>query len=310
MKAMRYHSYGDSDVLVDEEAKRPTAGRGQVLLRVAGTSFNMLDVALRAGILRDAIPLTFPHTPNCDVSGVIVEVGDGVAAWRAGDAVIALLPPDAPGAAADYVVAPAEALAAAPGAVDLADAAALPLAGLTAWQALFEYAELRSGQSLLINGAGGGVGGYAVQLAVRAGAIVTATVSARSRDRVTAYGASRIIDHTTTPIVRAVGDQRFDAVLQLVRDTPEQTARLASLVTDGGTFVSTATPGPDRPGRDVRVRQVLVRSDAAQLADLAASVDAGQLRIEVAQRRPLTDLAGVHDDAVAGRLAGKTVLIP
>ncbi|BCK54644.1 NADPH:quinone reductase [Nocardia wallacei] len=310
MKAMRYHTYGDSDVLVHEEAKRPAAGPGQVLLRVAGTSFNMLDVALRAGILRATVPLTFPHVPNCDVAGVVVEVGDGVAGWHAGDPVIALLPPDAPGAAADYVVAPAEALAAAPGAVDLADASALPLAGLTAWQALFEYAELRSGHRLLINGAGGGVGGYAVQLAVRAGAVVTATASARSRDRVTAYGATRIIDYATTPIRRAVGDQRFDTVLQLVRDTPEQTALLADLVADGGTFVSTATPGPGDPGRDVRVRQVLVRSDAAQLAELAARVDAGQIRIDVARRRPLRELATVHDEAVAGRLAGKTVLIP
>ncbi|MEU7767144.1 NADP-dependent oxidoreductase [Nocardia sp. NPDC049190] len=310
MKAVRYHSYGDSDVLVDEEVKRPTAGPGQVVLRVAGTSFNMLDVALRAGVLREAIPLTFPHTPNCDVSGVVVEVGDGVAGWHAGDPVIALLPPDAPGAAADYVVAPSEALAPAPAAVDLADAAALPLAGLTAWQALFEYAELGSGHTLLINGAGGGVGGYAVQLAVRTGAIVTATVSPRSRDRTTAHGVARIIDYTTTPILRAVEDQRFDAVLQLVRDTPEQSARLANLVTDGGIFVSTATPGPTHSGRGLRVRQVFVRSDAAQLAELAARVDVGELRIDVAQRRPLTDLAAVHDDAVAGRLAGKTVLIP
>ncbi|MBF6174185.1 NADP-dependent oxidoreductase [Nocardia blacklockiae] len=310
MKAMRYHSYGDSGVLVGEEVDRPATGPGQVLLRVAGTSFNMLDVALRLGILRDAISLTFPHIPNCDVSGIVVEIGDGVSGWHAGDPVIALLPPDAPGAAADYVVAPAEALAAAPRTVDLADTAALPLAGLTAWQALFEYAELRSGQSLLINGAGGGVGGYAVQLAARSGALVTATVSPRSRDRVTSYGAAQTVDHTTTPIMAAVANRRFDAVLQLVRDTPEQTALLANLVTDGGTFVSTTTPGPDHPERNIRIRQVLVRSDAAQLTDLTTRVDAGTLKIAVAQRRPLTDLPTIHDDALAGHLPGKTILIP
>lgn len=308
MKAVRYHSFGGSGVLVHEEVDHPAAGAGQVVLRVVGTAFNMIDVAIRARILE--LPVSLPHIPNVDVSGVIVEVGEGVTGWGVGDAVIAFLPPTGPGAAAEYVAVPAELLAAAPRTIEPVDAAALPVATLTARQALFEHAGLKPGQSILINGAGGGVGGYAVQLAVQAGATVTATARARSRDRVRSYGADRIVDHTATPVPDALAGQRFDVVLNLVRTSPEETARLVDLVADGGVFVSTTTPGPDDAGRGVRTEQVFVRSDATRLAELVARVDAGELQVEVAQRRPLADLAAVHDAAVAGRLAGKTVLIP
>ena len=310
MKAVRYYSYGDSDVLVYEDADRPVAGPGQVVVRVAGAAFNPVDVAIRVGLLRQVFPVAFPHVPNFDVAGVITEVGDGVSGWSVGDAVVAFLPMTAPGAAAEYVVAPAEALAAAPRTVELADAAALPSAALTAWQALFEHAEVKPGQSVLINGAGGAVGGYAVQLAKRAGATVTATASARSSDRVRFYGADRIVDYTATPLLQAVAGQQFDVVLNLARTSPEETAQLVGLAADGGAFVSTTTPGPEDAGRGVRTMRMFARSDATQLADLVARVDAGDLQIEVAERLPLAELAAVHDQAAAGRLAGKTVLNP
>jgi NADPH:quinone reductase-like Zn-dependent oxidoreductase len=310
MKAVRYHSYGDSNVLTYEEADRPVAGAGQVVVQVAGTSFNPVDAAIRAGFMQQVFPVEFPHVPNFDLAGVIAEVGEGVSGWSAGDAVVASLPMTASGAAAEYVAAPAEVLAAAPRTGEPADAAALPSVGLTAWQALFEHAGLKAGQSVLINGAGGAVGGYAVQLAVQAGATVTATAGVRSRDRVRSYGAHRIVDHTATPVVAAVAGQRFDVVLNLAPTGPEETAQLVGLVADGGAFVSTTTPGLEDAGRGVRTVQVFMRSDAAQLAELVARVDAGALQIDVAQRRPLADLAAVHDEAAAGRLAGKTVLTP
>src|SRR5215831_16665177 len=183
MKAMRYHSYGDSDVLVYEDADRPVTGPGQVVVRVAGAAFNPVDVAIRAGFLRQVFPVALPHVPKFDVAGVVAEDGQEVSGWSAGDAVMAFLPMTAPGAAAEYVAAPADVLAAAPRTIELADAAALPSAGLTASQSLFEHAGLEAGQSILINGAGGAVGGYAVQLAKQAGATVTATAGARSLDR-------------------------------------------------------------------------------------------------------------------------------
>jgi len=310
MKAVRYHSYGDSDVLVYEDADRPAAGPGQVVVKVAGTAFNPVDVAIRAGFLQQAFPVTFPHVPNFDLAGVIAEVGEGVSGWSAGDAVVAFLPMTAPGAAAEYAATPAGALAAAPRTVELADAAALPSAGLTAWQALFEHAGLKAGQSVLVSGAGGAVGGYAVQLAAHAGAAVTATASARSTGRIRSYRADRIVDYTATPLLQAVAGQQFDAVLNLVRTSSAETAQLASLAADGGAFVSTTTPGPEDAGRGVRTVQMFVRSDATQLAELVSRVNAGDLQIDVAERRPLAGLAAVHDRAVTGRLAGKTVLTP
>jgi NADPH:quinone reductase-like Zn-dependent oxidoreductase len=310
MKAMRYHSYGDSGVLVYEDADRPVAGAEQVVVRVAGAAFNPVDVAIRAGFMQQVLPVAFPHIPNFDVAGVIAEVGERVSGWSAGDAVVAFLPMAAPGAAAEYVAVSADVLAAAPRTVELADAAALPSSGLTAWQALFEHAGLKAGQSILVNGAGGSVGGYAVQLASQAGATVTATGSARSADRIRSYGADRIVDYTATPLLQAVAGQWFDVVLNLVRTSSEETAQLADLVADGGTFVSTTTPGPDDARGGVRTVQVFVRSDAAQLGELVARVDTGDLTIDVAQRRPLTDLPAVHDLAAAGQLPGKTILAP
>jgi NADPH:quinone reductase-like Zn-dependent oxidoreductase len=282
MKAMRYHSYGDSGVLVYEEADRPVADSGQVVVQVAGAAFNPVDVAIRAGFMQQVFPVGLPHIPNFDVAGVVAEIGDGVSGWSAGDAVVAFLPMTAPGAAAEYVAVPADLLAAAPRTLELADAAALPSAGLTAWQALFEHAGFKAGQSVLVNGAGGAVGGYAVQLARQAGATVTATASARSAGRVRSYGADRIVDYSATPLPQAVAGQRFDVVLNLVRTSPEETAALADLV-------STTTPGPEDAGRGVRTVRVFARSDAAQLGELVARVDAGELKIDVAQRRPLTE---------------------
>ncbi|WP_237104826.1 zinc-binding dehydrogenase [Nonomuraea sp. MG754425] len=192
-------------------------------------------------------------------------------------------------------------------AVDLADAA-LPSAGLTAWQALVEHAGLRAGQSVLVNGAGGAVGGYAVQLAARTGTAVTATASPRSVERVRSHGAQAITDYTRTPVTGT--GERFDVVLNLVTTSAADTEALAGLVADGGVFVSTTTPGRDDAARDVRAVRMFARSDAAQLAELVDRVDAGALAIDVAARRPLADLATVHDEAVTGRLPGKTVLIP
>lgn len=309
MKAMRFHSYGDSGVLTLEDIDRPVAEPGQVVVRVAGAAFNPLDVAIRGGYVRNVFPVDLPHVPNYDVAGVVTEVGQAVTGWSAGDEVVAYLPVTGPGAAAEYVAVPAEVLAAAPRTVELADAAALPSTGLTAWQSLFQHAGLTAGQSILVNGAGGSVGGYAVQLAKRAGTTVTVTASVRSAGRLHSYGADTIIDYTVDPLQEAVNGQRFDVVLNLVRTGQEETELLADLTADEGVFVSTTFPDI-KARRGVRVVSVFSRSDAAQLAGLVQSVDSGDLRIDVAARRPLTELAVVHDEAIEGRLAGKTVMIP
>ncbi len=311
MKAVRYHEYGGSDVLRYEEAPRPVPGPGQVLVKVAATSFNPVDAGIRGGYLAQVYTISFPHIPGVDVAGTIAEIGEGVQGWNVGDAVVAFLALDADGVAAEYALAPAESLAAAPTSVPLADAAALPEPALTAWQALFEIAGLSAGQSVLINGAAGAVGGYAIQLATQAGAVVTATAKARDAERLRGLGADRIVDYldyTRSPI--EVEGAPFNVVLNLVSTTDEQTEALIGVVADGGFHVGTMVFGPENPGRGVRTQRVFVRSDAGQLAGLVRRVDDWQLRIEVADRRPLEQAAAVHEDSDAGRLRGKTILLP
>jgi NADPH:quinone reductase-like Zn-dependent oxidoreductase len=309
MKAVFYQRYGSSEVLEYTDIQRPTPGVGQVLVKVAGTSFNPVDAGIRGGYLSEEFAITFPHVPGIDVAGAIAEVGDGVRGWNVGDAVVAMLPMDADGAAAEYVLAPAEVLAAAPRSVSLADAAALPVVGLTALQALFEIAGLEAGQTVLINGASGAVGGYAIQLAKHAGAVVTATAKQCDSGRLRGYGADRIIGYIDYADF-AVDGAPFDVVLNLVSTTPEQTEALVGIVADGGFYVGTMTSGPENPGRGVHTQRIFVRSDATQLADLASRVDAGALRIDVADRRPLGEAAAVHDASDTGRLPGKTILYP
>ncbi|WP_369213988.1 alcohol dehydrogenase catalytic domain-containing protein, partial [Streptomyces flavofungini] len=174
MKAVRFHEYGAADVLHYEDVEEPVPAAGEARIRVAATSFNPVDGNIRAGFMQGPIPVALPHTPGIDVAGTVDALGDDVNNLRAGDPVIGFLPMTGAGAAAEYALAPARLLTSAPASIPLADAAGLPLVGLTAWQALFDHARLTAGQRVLINGAGGAVGGYAVQLAKHAGAYVLA----------------------------------------------------------------------------------------------------------------------------------------
>ena len=302
MKAIRFHQYGDATVLSTDEVARPIPGPGQVLIQVSATSFNPVDAAIRAGYLQQAFPVTLPQTPGSDVAGTVAQVGDGVTGFKAGDQVVGFLPMTSDGAAAEFAIAPAEVLAPAPTTVPLADAAALPAVGLTAWQAVFEHADVQPGQRVLVHGAGGAVGGYAVQLAAQAGATVVAAAGARNADRVRGYGAEvagRSVDGVTG---------EFDAVLNFAPTPPADLATLAGLVRPGGILVSTATPAPQDDARGVRSVSMYVRSDAQQLAKLVDRVDAGKLHIHVAERVTLDELPAVHTRNDAGTLPGKTVI--
>jgi NADPH:quinone reductase-like Zn-dependent oxidoreductase len=309
MKAVRFHEYGDPDVLRYEDVPEPVPGRDEVRIVVAATAFNPADAGIRGGYLRDAFPVALPHVPGYDVAGTIDSVGADVTGRRVGDRVIGFLPMTSDGAAAEYVLAPAQILVDAPTTIPLADAAALPSVALTAWQSLFEYANLRAGQRLLINGAGGAVGGYAVQLAKRAGAHVIATSSPRTVERVRNAGADAIIDYTTTSVVDAV-DQPVDVALNLAPVAPAELTVLAGLVRAGGVVLSTVPPSMPEQTSGVRAEVVFVRSDPDQLASLVAMVDAGELQVEVAERVPLGDLSAVHARSDAGALPGKVVLLP
>ena len=309
MKAVRFHQVGGPEVLRYEDTDRPVAGPGQVLIRVAGSAFNPADAGIRGGTL--PIPVTLPHVPGYDVSGTVAGVGEDVTAFAVGDAVIGFLPMGEDGSAAEYVVAPADVLVPAPSRIDLVDSAAVPSVALTAWQALFDLGGLERGQRLLITGAGGAVGGYAIQLAKRAGAFVIATASPRSLAAVTAAGADEVIDHTVASVLDSVSEQ-VDVLLNLAPITPEEFTALVIRVRDGGIVVST-TAWMETPGdasRDVRTAGVFVRSDVDQLAQLVALIDDGSLTVDVAQRVALRDLPALHARAAAGEVHGKVVVLP
>ena len=309
MKAVRFHEYGGPEVLRYEDVDRPRPAAAQELIRVAATSFNPVDSTMRSGFLQQVFPVALPHTPGIDVAGTIAEIGEGVARWSVGEAVVGFLPMTEDGASAEFVLAPAELLTGAPTTIPLVDAAALPSASLSAWQALFEQADLKAGQRVLVNGAGGGVGGYALQLAKQAGATVIATASPRSRDAVEALGADQIVDYTATAVTEAISEP-VEVVLNLVNAPESDLAGLTDLVSDGGVLVSTTSPVRDDPGRDVRSVRLFVRSDAGQLATIVERVDSGELRVDVSKRLPLSEIARVHELGEAGKFRGKVILTP
>ncbi|WP_406173268.1 NADP-dependent oxidoreductase [Streptomyces canus] len=311
MKAVRFHEYGDPSVLRYEDVEQPVPGAGEIRIRVAATSFNSVDGNIRGGFMQGPIPVVLPHTPGIDVAGTVDALGEGVAGIAVGDDVIGFLPMDGTGAAAQYVLAPAEVLTPAPKSVPLADAAALPLVGLTAHQALFDHGKLTAGQRVLINGAGGAVGGYAVQLAKNAGAHVIATAGPRSSQAVTSAGADEVIDYTTTSVTVAVTEP-VDLALNLAPVAPDELASLVTLVRPGGVVVNTTVwmPAPSDEERDVRGIDLFVRSDADQLAQLVALADRGELRVDVAERVPLADLPALHARAADGAVHGKVIVVP
>lgn len=311
MKAVRFHEYGDPSVLRHEDVEQPVPGAGEVRVRVAATSFNPVDGNIRGGFMQGPIPVTLPHTPGIDVAGTVDALGEGVDGIAVDDDVVGFLPMDGNGAAAQYVLAPADVLIPAPKSVPLADAAALPLVGLTAYQALFDHGKLTAGQRVLINGAGGAVGGYAVQLAKNAGAHVIATAGPRSSEAVTSAGADEVIDHTATDVT-AVVTEPVDLALNLAPVAPDGLASLVTLVRPGGVVVNTTVwmPAPSDEERDVRGIDLFVRSDTDQLAQLVALIDRGELRVDVAERIPLAELPALHARASEGAVHGKVIVVP
>lgn len=311
MKAIRFHQYGDADVLRYEDVDTPEPGAGQVRIRVAGTSFNGVDANIRAGNMQGPMPLTLPHVPGLDVAGTVDAVGAGVDGLAAGDTVVGFLPFVVDGASAEFVLAEADGLTAAPASIPLADAAALPIVALTAYQALFEHAGLGAGQRVLVNGASGAVGGYAVQLARAAGAHVIAVGGSGSERRLRDRGADEVVEHASTDVVAAIAEP-VDVLVNLAPISPERFAELVTRVADGGVVVNTTVwmPAPSDAARGVRGIDLYVRNDPQQLAEIVARVDRGELVVDVAERVALRELPSVHARAAVGTLAGKVVVVP
>ena len=295
MRAMRASS-SDPASLTSESIPVPEPGPGELLVEVRGT-------AVTAGEL--TWPESWPAIPCHDLSGVVAAAGEGAGGWRPGDEVYGLVGFDRPGAAAEYVTAPAADLAAKPASVDHLAAAAVPLGALTAWQALHEHAQLAAGQHVLVHGGAGGVGAYAVQLAALAGARVTATASARDLAFVTGLGADDVLDYSGR-----LDDRVRDVDIVIDPVGGATTARSWPVMRSGGILVAIAEePEPGQGGRGgVRGVFFVVRPDGGQLRELAALVDKQQLRPVVSAVFDLAALPEAFQAPRAGRLPGKVVI--
>ncbi len=306
MKAVRIHSYGGSDVLSYEDAPRPVPGEGDVLIRVHATSVNPFDVAVRAGYMASYVKNSFPFILGTDVSGEIAEVGAGVTGFKPGDAVYTRAGVTRDGAYAEYVLAPAADVTAKPKSLDHVQSAALPHVTLTAWQALYELANLKKGQTVLIHGAAGGVGHVAVQLAKLRGAKVIGTAN-QNIGVLEILGVDQAINYTTTPFETVVHD--VDVVLDTVGgDTQE---RSWATLKPGGILVSAAQPPSEETAKAHGVRAAMVFSSppiARTLAEVARMADSGQLKPIVSTVLPLQDAQKGHQIVEGKHARGKVVL--
>jgi NADPH:quinone reductase-like Zn-dependent oxidoreductase len=297
MHAVVTHETGEPEVLRYEDVDPPVPGDGEVLLRVAAASVNPADWKFRRGFM----PKPLPAVLGNDVSGTVeVSRAEGFAA---GDEVFGIA---ASGGYAELATASAAVIARKPAGISHEEAAAIPVAGLTAWQALHDRGGVERGQTVLIAGAAGGVGHFAVQFADRAGARVIGTGSSRNRDFVRGLGTDEYVDYTAQDVAEAVSgvDLAFDTVGGATTQT------LLLTVREGGILVCIAGPPPEDAARERGVRaELLVMSPAAdQLARIAELVAAHEVRVEIAERLPLAEVRRAHELSETGHVRGKIVL--
>jgi NADPH:quinone reductase-like Zn-dependent oxidoreductase len=306
MKAIRIHNYGGPEVLNYEDAPRPEPQAGKVLVRVHAAGVNPIDWKVREGHMKDFWPHKFPLILGWDLSGVVEELGRGVSRFKIGDEVYSLPNPTRNGAYADYIVVREPELARKPNSLHHIRAAAVPLAALTAWQSLFDTAQLQPGQRLLIHAGSGGVGHYAVQFAKWKGAYVFATASTKNQDLLRELGVDEPIDYT---------QQRFENVVRnidVVLDTlgGETQERSWSVLKKGGVLVSLLQPPSEEKAEELGVRAALLgaQPNGAQLAEIAKIIDAGKLAPVIDRILPLTEARRAHELSQSGHTHGKIVL--
>jgi NADPH:quinone reductase-like Zn-dependent oxidoreductase len=307
MLALRAHHRGGPEQLVVEDVAVPVAGPGEVLVAVHAAAITLTELGWDLSWqTRDGADRT-PVIPSHEVSGVVAGAGAGVAGWAAGDEVYGLVDFDRNGAAAEFVTVPAPALAAKPAKATHVEAAALPLAALTAWQALIEHARLGAGERVLVHGGAGGVGVYGVQLAAALGAHVIATDRPGNEEFVRSLGAAEFIDFTT----RRFEDDctGLDVVLDAVGG--DTLARSYAVLRRGGRLITLAAP-PDQAEaarHGVEATFFVVRPDHEQLTRIAAQVDDGTLRPVVAETFPLSEGRAAFASIDRPRRPGKVVLV-
>jgi NADPH:quinone reductase-like Zn-dependent oxidoreductase len=307
MKAVRFHAYGGSDALVYEDAPEPQAAAGEVLVKVHATSVNPVDWKIRAGYLKSLRDYSLPFILGWDVSGVVESVGSGVMAWKAGDEVYGFPDSSRNGAYAEYIAVNESKLARKPESLDHIHSAAIPLAGLTAWQALFDTAGLTAGQKVLIHAAAGGVGHLAIQFAKNKGLYVAGTASGRNQEYLKQLGCDLAINYETTRFEDVVHD--FDAVIESMGG--DVRVRSWRVLKKGGILVALIGPPPseeDAKAHGVRASIIWGHADADELAEIGKLADSGRVRPEIAAVFPLREAAKAHQMSETEHVRGKIVL--
>jgi NADPH:quinone reductase-like Zn-dependent oxidoreductase len=306
MKAIRIHTYGGPDVLKYEDVPRPKLRRGEVLIRVYAAGVNPVDWQVREGYLKDMRQYSLPLILGWDLSGVVEKVGSGVTRFQKGAEVYSRPDIARNGAYAQYIVARGSEVALKPKSIDHLHAAAVPQAALTAWQALFDTAELQPGQKVLVHGAAGGVGHFAVQLAKWKGAHVMATASRKNHDLLRELGADETIDYTTERFEDVV--QEVDVVLDTIAgDTQE---RSWQVLKKGGILVSILKrpSAEEAAAHEARGGYVFVQPNAAELSEIATLIDSGKLMPVVETVLPLSEARRAQELNQVGHTRGKIVL--
>jgi NADPH:quinone reductase-like Zn-dependent oxidoreductase len=307
MKAVRFHEYGGPEVLKYEDAPKPEAGPGEVLVRVHATSVNPIDWKIRAGHLRGFRDYPLPFILGWDVSGVIESAGPDVTQWKAGDEVFGRPDIARPGAYAEYIAVREGEVALKPQALDHIHAAAIPLVGLTAWQALFDVGELKPGQKVLIHAAAGGVGSLAVQFAKLKGLVVAGTASGRNQDFLKELGVDQPVNYETARFEDVVHDA--DAVIDTLGG--EIRKRSWNVLKKGGILVALLGGPPSEDGaKALGVRQTVmwVQSNPAELAEIGELAASGKVRVLIEAALPLEEAAKAHQMSQTERTRGKIVL--
>ncbi len=308
MQAVRLHAYADIAAVKIEHITKPEPGPHDVLIRVVAASVNPLDIKLIKGAVHEFFPVSFPYTLGTDFAGIVEQAGPLAARWRPGDKVIARANPVQGGAFAEYAVVPATHIAAAPTNMTLEEAAALPTVAGTAWQALFEVAKLRSGQTVLIHAGAGGVGSMAIQLARIVGARVIATASSANLNQVRQLGAEEVIDYTAEDFVDRLRD--VDVVLDTVGGDTQR--KSFAVLRRGGFLASIISPPDDALAKahNVTAGYVFHETDANRLHLLADLCDAGSLKAVIDRSFPLADAQAALAYQATGHAKGKVLLVP
>ncbi|MGP3971633.1 NADP-dependent oxidoreductase [Streptomyces sp. 6N223] len=307
MRGVMYHRYGGPEVLEYGELPEPRVGPDSVLVRVAAAGVNPVDFKARSGLLDGMLDAVFPVVPGWDVAGTVVRLGADTPEFRLGDEVMGYVRKDVlgGGSCAEFIAAPVRTLALRPAALGPEEAAGLPLAGLTAYQALVKALRVARGETVLIHAAAGGVGTMAVQIAHNLGARVIGTASLRNHELLRSLGAEPVeYGEGLVERVREVAPGGVDMVLDLVGGEALRLTPRVMADEESGRFVSIVDPAANELGG----RWMWVRPDAADLRELGRLAEAGALRVEVAATFPLERTAEAHALIAGGHTAGKIIV--